>query len=280
MAFSLTWLPFVLRQAGLKVAEVAGWETRGRGEMDRVLGVICHHTGHTSGEDENLPSESVLVNGRRLDDGGFLPGPLAQLGLGRDGTYYVIAAGRANHAGTGDWRGITAGNRHFIGIEAENRGRQRDVYPPVQLDAYHRGVAAILKHVGREVDFCIGHKEWARNRTQDRKVDPLFDMSVFRTRVTAILNGSAPPPVLIPVVDPRGRPTLRRGHTGPAVRELRAALERVLQSSSRPDLLEALATEAVDAFGPHTEAAVRAAQRMKGLVPDGIVGPKTWAALA
>ena len=32
-------------------------------------------------------------------------------------------------------------------------------------------------------------------------------------------------------------------------------------------------------FGAKTEAAVRAFQRERGLVPDGIVGPKTWAML-
>jgi len=32
-------------------------------------------------------------------------------------------------------------------------------------------------------------------------------------------------------------------------------------------------------FGAKTDAAVRAFQRTKGLTVDGIVGPKTWAAL-
>src|SRR5580700_4344959 len=50
------------------------------------------------------------------------PGPLAQLGLGRDGTFYVVAAGRCNQAGQGSWQGVTTGNSSFIGIEAENTG--------------------------------------------------------------------------------------------------------------------------------------------------------------
>jgi peptidoglycan hydrolase-like protein with peptidoglycan-binding domain len=32
-------------------------------------------------------------------------------------------------------------------------------------------------------------------------------------------------------------------------------------------------------FGPGTEAAVRAFQRTQGLVPDGIIGPKSWGLL-
>jgi peptidoglycan hydrolase-like protein with peptidoglycan-binding domain len=32
-------------------------------------------------------------------------------------------------------------------------------------------------------------------------------------------------------------------------------------------------------FGPNTEAAVRRFQRNHDIVPDGIVGPKTWAKL-
>jgi peptidoglycan hydrolase-like protein with peptidoglycan-binding domain len=32
-------------------------------------------------------------------------------------------------------------------------------------------------------------------------------------------------------------------------------------------------------FGPMTEASVRAFQRRKGLVPDGIVGPASWGAI-
>lgn len=261
MIYSLTWLPSVLRTAGLKVAEVDGWESRGRGDIKKILGILCHHTvGPKSG---NMPSLRTLIEGRS-----DLPGPLSQLGLGRDGTYYVIGAGKCNHAGKGSWCGVTDGNASFIGIEAENTGGTDDFpWPDVQLNAYHRGVAAILMHIGQSVDFCAGHKEYAL--PSGRKADPDLDMHAFRLSVSEIMNGTAPAPLLIPAVEPStgagatpGRPTLRRGATGELVKQIQ-------NKSGVPD---------VDSiFGAKTEAAVRVFQRVHGLVPDGIVGPKTWA---
>src|SRR5262245_62937115 len=96
--YALTWLPAVLEAAGLKVAEVPGWRERGRADMPNVRGVMCHHTATARGG--NMPTLELLVAGRAAANGApGLAGPLAQLGLGRDGTFYVIAAGRANHAG-------------------------------------------------------------------------------------------------------------------------------------------------------------------------------------
>jgi len=185
MTFSLTWLPKVLADAGLKVAEVPGWQDRGAGGADvgQTLGVLCHHTGIRS--KLNMPTLHALINGRAAEKNlTAIPGPLAQLGLGRDGTFFVIAAGRANHAGTGMWQGITSGNTHFIGIEAENSGDDDDPWPAVQIDAYQRGVAAILKHIGQPAIFCAGHKEYAPKR----KDDPSFDMVPFRAAVEKILT--------------------------------------------------------------------------------------------
>jgi peptidoglycan hydrolase-like protein with peptidoglycan-binding domain len=270
MAFSLTWLPDVLKAAGLKVAEVDGWKNRGRGDVGQIFGVICHHTGGAGPAKGNMPSLGTLENGRAASPGlAALPGPLAQLGLGRDGTYFVIAAGRAIHAGAGKFKGVVTGNSSFIGIEAENTGKPSDSpWPVVQLDAYHRGVAAILKHLGKDSTFCCGHKEYALPK--GRKDDPDLDMEAFRSSVAAILSGAAPVPVLIPAVEPPvqpggpvGRPTLRRNAKGDLVRQIQAKL----------------GVEQVGNFGPKTEAAVRVFQRAHGLVPDGIVGPKTWAAL-
>jgi hypothetical protein len=263
MIFQLTWLPGVLRHAGLKVAEVDGWESRGRADMGAVAGILCHHTaGPRAG---NMPSMKTLINGRP-----DLPGPLAQLGLGRDGTYYVIAAGRCNHAGAGTWEGITEGNSRFIGIEAENTGLADDSpWPDVQVEAYQRGAAAILSHLGQPARFCAGHKEYALPK--GRKSDPPFDMDAFRLRVAAFMDGSAVPRPPIPAAEPPaqpggtpGRPTLKRGSFGDLVRQVQAALG---------------ITPADGFFGPGTEAAVRAFQRAHGAVPDGIFGPKSWALL-
>ena len=263
MAYSLAWLPAVLQSAGLKVAPVPGWESRGRSEMGQVLGVLCHHTAGP--KDGNMPSLATLIEGRS-----DLAGPLAQLGLGRDGTYYVIAAGKCNHAGAGSWKGLTAGNSNFIGIEAENTGKDDDSpWPAVQMNAYARGVAAILRHAGRTSDFCAGHKEYAL--PAGRKTDPDFDMVAFRASVAAIMSGTAPAPVLIPALEPAAqpgttgpRPTLRRGATGDLVKFIQ-------QKIGFPTVN--------GIFDPLTEAAVRVFQIKHGLVPDGIVGPKTWVAL-
>jgi hypothetical protein len=262
MPFSLTWLPDVLKAAGLKVAEVEGWKDRGNGDMGTVAGIICHHTaGPRTG---NMPSLAIVRDGRP-----DLPGPLSQLGLGRDGTFYVIAAGRCNHAGKGTWAGLSTGNSSFIGIEAENTGLANDFpWPDVQMDAYRRGVAAILKRIAKTADACCAHREYAM--PSGRKSDPTFDMDGFRSKVAEILNGTAeirPPIPLVEPARPDGaapRRTLRRGDDD----ELVLFIQRKLR-------VEPTSTS----FGPKTEAAVRAFQRKLGMVGDGIVGPKTWVAL-
>ena len=131
-----------------------------------------------------MPSLRVLIEGRS-----DLSGPLAQLGLGRDGTYYVIAAGRAFHAGPGVWNGVSTGNSSFIGIEAENTGLPGDRWPDIQMDAYRHGVAAILTHIGRGPECCAGHCDYALPK--GRKTDPSFSTDAFRASVAAIMEDVA-----------------------------------------------------------------------------------------
>lgn len=262
MTYKLTWMPEVLAAAGLKVAEVPGWRARGHGDMGTPRGVLLHHTvGPLNG---NMPSLGVLTNGRGPPKP--LAGPLAHLGLGRDGTWYVVAAGRAFHAGPGQWRGCTDGNSELIGIEAENNGTT-EVWPAAQMTAYRHGVAALLKKMRAGAAWCAGHKEYALPK--GRKIDPNFDMPMFRRGVAAILGESVPLLPVVPNVDDEGRPTLRRGLRNPATEADVRQVQRAVGAAP------------VDgAFGPKTEAAVRAWQRSHRLVPDGIVGPETWARMA
>lgn len=172
----VTWLADALRAEGVKVQEHPGWRTRG-GDLGQVQGVICHHTaGPTRG---NAPSLSTCVNGRP-----DLPGPLAQIVLARDGTAIVIAAGKANHAGAGGWRGVT-GNAHVLGIEAENTGRG-EPWGANQMEAYVRCCAAICRHEHLSAAAVCAHREWAPRR----KPDPAgIEMAGFRARVQARLQG-------------------------------------------------------------------------------------------
>jgi hypothetical protein len=64
MTFSLVWLHDALIDAGLKVAPVEKWESRGIGDVGRTFGVLCHHTaGLQAG---NMPSLGTLIHGRPI----------------------------------------------------------------------------------------------------------------------------------------------------------------------------------------------------------------------
>ena len=65
-----------------------------------------------------------------------------------------------------------------------------------------------------------------------------------------------------------GLQVLRRGMASPAVE----GLQRALTAAGFPVGIDG-------EFGPGTEAMVRAFQRAKGMTDDGVVGPRSWAAL-
>ena len=170
-----------LRKHGLKVVVVPGYSTRGRPSSTggfNPVGVLCHHTA-TRKTSLVASVLRLLVSGRS-----DLPGPLCQLGLGRDGTVYLVASGRANHAGTAKSSGTVAagdGNSLYIGIEAFNDG-VGEPWPAVQYNAYVL-LCAVLSHeiTKNSANTVRGHKE----TSVTGKIDPRFDMDAFRAKVAA-----------------------------------------------------------------------------------------------
>lgn len=146
-----TWIPGHLRATGLVVTEEPGWESRGSVNLGPKA-VVCHHTGV-------VPDVTTLLRDGRAD----LSGPLCNVELRRSGECRVIAAGRANHAGVGGYRGLT-GNSTVLGIEASSDGRswtteQRRVYPIL--------CAALAEGIGVGREWIIRHEDWAPSRKWD-----------------------------------------------------------------------------------------------------------------
>jgi hypothetical protein len=180
------WLPDAARSAGLPVVLVPGWASRGHGGMRVVEGVVGHHTATSDAAKGDYPSLNVVTNGRA-----GLAGPLCNLGLGRNGTVYVVAAGCAYHAGASRWAGFTDLNDEFLGIEAEDNGDGK--WTAQQLDAYPRLVAGLLRYMRRGADRYISHRGCAL--PTGRKPDPAgIADDWMRQRAGALLAGPTPAP--------------------------------------------------------------------------------------
>ena len=216
----LTDLATAARKSGLNVVEVSGWRTRGHGQMGDVRTIVAHHTATSAAAPGNYPSMRIVRDGRS-----DLPGPLAQLGLGRDGTVYVIAAGLAYHAGK--VRDDDYSNAHAIGIEAEHPGV--GAWSNRQYDAYVRLCAALAKHYDVPVSRVLGHKEVCA--PVGRKSDPNFPMAAFREAVAARARTKKRPEK---IRDALKALRARLPHAGPVeARRIRKAIARLRKINKR-----------------------------------------------
>jgi hypothetical protein len=172
----------LMRARGLTVGAFAGWADAGRSSSFTPRAVVCHHTAAA------IDVDRILRDGRA-----DLPGPLCNWALHRDGSWWLVASGRANHAGVG-W----LPSSESYGIEATGpvpvTAQGVKAFP--NYEQYVLGVACICEAEGWPASRVYAHKETA---TPDgRKIDPAFgdpfpkpyrDMDRFRGQVKTAMEG-------------------------------------------------------------------------------------------
>lgn len=202
-------LPDLLRAAGLTVVEIDGWETRGRpattGDFHPV-GVLNHHTGAFDREGD-LADDLAYAKWLFLQGRADLPAPLCQLSLSAEGTVYLGAAGRANHAGQAKSSGSVAagdGNALYVGIEWMLSGTQ-----PIPAKMYAAGAtlnAVLLRLLGSSVQAASCHYQTSVTGKWDIG-DPngiqfgsarVLDMTKFRKGIQVEKDRLARPAVAAP----------------------------------------------------------------------------------
>lgn len=166
----------LMRQRGLIVGSFAGWRDAGRSSVFSPRALIAHHTAAP------VDVDRILRDGRP-----DLPGPLCNWALHRDGSWWAVASGRANHAGVG-----VLPSSEAYGVECTGPiptgAEGPDAFP--MYEQYVIGVACICEVEGWDARVVYGHKETAR--PDCRKPDPAFgdgcptpyaDMDTFRGQV-------------------------------------------------------------------------------------------------
>ena len=172
-----------------------------------------------------------------------------------------------------DIRGWHAGgkaNDTHIGFEiCEDNLNNSEYFTRVYNEAAEL-CAMLCQQFGLTEKNIICHSEGYKRRIASNHSDVMHwfpihgkSMDSFRAAVGGMIKQMPDTPT--------PRPTLRRGISGSEVRELQNRL--VAQGYKLPGY------GADGDFGLETETAVKSFQTDKRLVVDGIVGPKTWAAL-
>ncbi|MGH2663696.1 MAG: N-acetylmuramoyl-L-alanine amidase [Actinomycetota bacterium] len=181
MAGPLVGLGRRFKRAGLDVVAVDGWRERGYDDFD-PRGTVFHHTA-SNRHSGPAPSLGIVTHGRA-----GIPGPLCNILIARNGKIFLVAGGKANHAGLGGpLRGIPrdSANRYTVGFEVENDG-VGERWSRELIRACDLAFAITLEFVKERAGRHFGHKEWA----PDRKIDPArLDMDDDRRRVRRLLRG-------------------------------------------------------------------------------------------
>lgn len=244
-----------LRAVGLTVIEVDGWQTRGSYTFE-PRGSVNHHTAGPLNGDH--PSLGICINGRS-----GLPGPLCNVFQARSNVIYVVAAGRANHAGIGGVRGLS-GNSSVYGLEVENTGYNHN-------DPWSEGalltMAQVHRALGVDPELVVQHHEWTTRKIDAHDVDGNW----FRDLIRYIAGTPAP----APIPPPDNGPVSEWPRNGRMLWPLISTATK----NAKPvhtSIIQQVTGSGVDGwFGTGTKAAVIAYQRAHRQVADGAVGPAT-----
>jgi hypothetical protein len=176
-----------LRGEGLTIIETNGCWSRG----SETFGPRCSVNHHTAGAPTgNAPSlgyiiDNVLANvvqSRQRDANGL-------------DVCYLVATGRANHAGLGSWQGCDE-NAEAWGLEVEHVGTTAEPFPAGRVETSVRVHAAFAKCSRFEAGMVCQHHEWGDNPPgwPGRKQDfakALLDPGLFRLAVADRMSPTA-----------------------------------------------------------------------------------------
>lgn len=174
---------------GLEPQQTDGWRTRGAASLDIQAATLHHTAGARKGVQ---PSLGVCIRGR--GEPNPLAGPLCNIFGPREESRRVVlvAAGRANHAGPGGWKGVT-GNSHTGGLEEEHSGTADEPMSPLRVERACRTIAAML-HGQAGADMAHRHGEWATPKGRKTDFVPsLISGDYLRQRVASLLANPGQP---------------------------------------------------------------------------------------
>lgn len=174
MPYQSALIERAVTKSGVPSSFVGGWGTRGNLSFN-PRGLVVHHDA-ASIRSGNNGALNIIIHGRQ-----GLPGPLSQFQIARNGLLWVVAAGRANHAGSGSFRGLS-GNSSVFGIEAANNGLG-EPWGDKQLDTYYKISKALMDELGRDVSWLCAHREWTPRKPDPRFSTPSMTMNQFRSLV-------------------------------------------------------------------------------------------------